>query len=159
MSTERFPLRYAALTLVARAASAAKEVALAGVLGTSGYKDALVAAWAAPALIASYGNETLPALLTPVWSRDGGGAARVVAAVAGLQLGLSLAALAWPRALLGAITPGLHGGTLATAIVLERWLAVNIALLGGHNLAAAWLNAKRRFTPLPAAVALAAFTV
>lgn len=159
MSAERFPLRYGALTLAARAASAVKEVALATVLGTSGYKDALVAAWAAPALITSYGNEMLPALLTPVWARDEGGAAGVVAGVAGLQVGLSLAALAWPQALLRLITPGLHGATLATAITLERWLAINIALLGGHNLAAARLNAKRRFTPLPAAVALAAVTV
>lgn len=159
MRAERFPLRYAALTIVARVASAAKEVALASVFGTSPAKDALVAAWSAPALIASYGNETLPGLLTPIWARGEGGAGGVVVAVAALQVGLSLAALAWPRLVLGLVTPGLHGPTLTTAIGLERWLAANVALLGGHNLAAARLNAQRRFATLPGAVALAALTV
>lgn len=159
MKAERFPLRYGALTVAARVASAAKEVALASVFGTSAYKDAFVAAWSAPALIASYGNETMPALLTPVWARGEGGTRGVVAAVAGLQIGLSLIAVAWPRLVLGVVTPGLHGLPLTTAIGLERWLAANIALLGGHNLAAARLNAKRRFATLPAAVGLAALTV
>lgn len=164
---ERFPIAYALLTLAARAAGAAKELALALVFGTSPFKDAFVAAWAAPALIASYGNETLPALLTPHWARPASASGHappadargLVTALVALQTALAALAFCFPRAVLALVTPGLHGPTLASAVVLERWLAVNIALLGGHNLAAARLNARRRFGWLPAGLSLAALCV
>ncbi|HEY7838195.1 MAG TPA: lipid II flippase MurJ [Terriglobales bacterium] len=160
LSCDRFPLFYWLLTLLARATSAGKEILLAAVLGTSPWKDALVAAWTAPALVASYGNETLPALLTPAWARSASRPVRaLVGSVAAAQMLLSVAALLWPRALIALVAPGLTGAAWTGAIALERWLALNIALLGGQTMLAARWNAQRRFGWMPAGTSCAAATV
>jgi len=164
---ERFPLGYWALTALARAASAAKEVALAMVLGTSPAKDALVLAWSVPTLLATYCNETLPALLTPLWAQPQARASgrNVVRWALGGLAALSLLALLGPRALVGVVAPALPAATAALAVTLERGLAINILLLGAQSLLAARLNAARRFAwpplaaGLPAAAVLAALAL
>ncbi|HUX65887.1 MAG TPA: lipid II flippase MurJ [Terriglobales bacterium] len=162
-AAERFPLGFWALTTLARAASAAKEVALAMVLGTSPFKDALVVAWTAPTLLATYCNETLPALLTPLWAQPAGGNAAGARRLVGLALAalalLGLAALLWPAAVIAVVAPALPPATAALATTLERWLAANIFLLGAQSLLAARLNAARRFRWAPLAAGLPAAAV
>src|SRR6185312_14847804 len=125
------PLSLLMWTAVARGCSALKEVLLAAVLGTGVWKDALVAAWTAPAWIASFGSETVPALLTPRWVAEGPGRLRgLMGSVTGALLVLSVAGVVWPRQLVHCLLPMLPSGTLMAAAALERWLALNIALLG-----------------------------
>ncbi|HXE31987.1 MAG TPA: lipid II flippase MurJ [Terriglobales bacterium] len=147
-------------TAVARGCSALKEVLLAAVLGTGVWKDALVAAWTAPAWIASFGSETVPALLTPRWVAEGPGRLRgLMGSVTGALLVLSVAGVVWPRQLVHCLLPMLPSGTLMAAAALERWLALNIALLGLQAMLAAGCNASRQFAWPPAGTALAAAVV
>ncbi|MGH9417068.1 MAG: lipid II flippase MurJ, partial [Terriglobales bacterium] len=152
------PVGFWVATLGARGAGVTKELLLASLLGTAPWKDALVAAWTAPALIASYSSETLPALLTPLWVQSGtarGGRRLVLGALALLGL-LSCAAMIWPQATIAAIAPGLAGPGRAEAIALERWLGAAVVVLGAQALLTARLNALRRFAWGPLAAGLPA---
>ncbi|HXR98559.1 MAG TPA: lipid II flippase MurJ [Terriglobales bacterium] len=152
------------LTALARGLSAAKEVLLAAVLGTSVWKDALVIAWTVPTLASSFSTETFPALLTPRWAQRRSHPAPLLAAMAMGLMGVSAAAMLWPGVLVGWVAPGLAarpGGaaTVAIAVALERWLAINVALLGGQSLVAARLNAERRFGWPPGGTCVASLCV
>jgi putative peptidoglycan lipid II flippase len=146
------------MTALARAASAAKELLLALALGTTPWKDALVVAWTAPTLIAAYSNETLPALLTPLWAggHSSPAARRLVVLALAALAALSAAAVVWPSALVRVLAPALPPPALGAAIALERLLAVNIVLLGAATLLAARLNADRRFGWAPLGAGLPA---
>src|SRR6185312_15676234 len=160
---ERFPISFWLWAVAARGAGAAREVVLAMVLGTSPWKDALVAAWTAPALMSSYCNETLPALLTPRWAQaqagEPAGVRGLVTAIAWIQGALSLGAMLWPGWLITLIAPGLHGSGRELALTLERWLALNVALLGAQALLSTRLNAQRRFGWTPAGATISAAAV
>lgn len=152
------PLVFWAATAGARAAGTAKELMLASLLGTSPWKDALVAAWTAPALFASYSNETLPALLTPLWVQSGAarGARRLVLGALALLGLVSCAAVVWPQAAMAVVAPGLAAPARAEAIALERWLGAAVLVLGAQALLTARLNALRRFAWGPVAAGLPA---
>ncbi len=144
--------------------SAAKEVLLAAVLGTSAWKDALVIAWTVPTLASSFSTETFPALLTPRWAQRRSHPTPLLAAMALALVGVSAVAMLWPGMLVGWVAPGLAArsggaGTVAIAVALERWLAINVALLGGQSLIAARLNAERRFGWLPGGTCVASLCV
>ncbi|MGH9393794.1 MAG: lipid II flippase MurJ, partial [Terriglobales bacterium] len=82
----------------------------------------------------------------------------VLAALA-LLLALSLAGCLWPALLVRTVAPSWRGQQLDLALALERWLAINILLLGAQALLAARLNAARRFHWAPLAAGLPAAAV
>ncbi|HWG36579.1 MAG TPA: lipid II flippase MurJ [Terriglobales bacterium] len=152
-------------TALARSASAAKEVLLAAVFGTSAWKDALVVAWTAPTLLAAFCNESLPALLTPLWTSpaDAGprdvSARRLVSAALALLAALTLCGLLWPSVLVRAVAPAWRGARLHMALELEPWLGASIFFLGTQALLAARLNAARKFHWAPMAAGFPAVAV
>jgi len=148
-------------TALARSVSAAKEVLLAAAFGTSPWKDALVVAWTAPTLLATFCNETLPALLTPQWASaaPAGAARRLVWAALGLLLALTVGGFLWPALLIRAVAPAWRGPQLQMALGLEPWLCASILFLGAAAIVAARLNAARKFHWAPLAAGLPALSV